>query len=51
MPPIQCVRLRQNNKDLGKISISTKIEEPVVVKPETDSKNASTKEGIAPEKR
>ena len=50
MPPIQWVMLRQNNIDLGKASISVSIDDPVVVNPETDSKNALINEGIAPEK-
>lgn len=50
MPPIQCVRLRQKIMDLGSTSISVKMDAPVVVKPETDSKNASVKEGIDAEK-
>jgi hypothetical protein len=50
IPPIQWVKLRQNKMDLGKLSISVKMEEPVVVKPETDSKKASMNKGISPEK-
>jgi len=50
IPPIQCVKLLQNNNDFGSDSISVNMEAPVVVKPETDSNNAFTKEGMAPEK-
>ena len=42
--PSQWVRLRQNNRPLGMISTSRMTEAPVVVKPETDSKMASTGE-------
>jgi hypothetical protein len=35
--------------DLGKDSISVNMEEPVVVKPDTDSKNALIKCGMDPE--
>jgi hypothetical protein len=49
IPPIQCVRLLQNKMDLGKDSISVNMEEPVVVKPDTDSKNALIKCGMDPE--
>lgn len=41
MPPIQCVKLRQNKMDLGSEWIYVRMVEPVVVKPETLSKNAS----------
>ena len=44
MPPSQWVRLRQNNRPLGMISTSRITEAPAVVKPETDSKIASTGE-------
>jgi hypothetical protein len=47
-PPIQCVKLRQNRIEYGKDSTSGRIEDPVVVKPDDDSKNASTNEGIDP---
>ena len=50
MPPIQCVKLLQNKIDFGNDSISVRIEEPVVVNPETDSKKALINEGMAPEK-
>lgn len=41
MPPIQCVRLLQKAIPRGRASISVKIVEPVVVKPDTVSKKAS----------
>jgi hypothetical protein len=46
IPPNQCVRLRQKSIEYGKTSISLRMEEPVVVKPDVDSKNASVKVGI-----
>ena len=48
IPPIQWVKLLQNNIPLGSDSISVNIEAPVVVKPDDVSKNASINEGIAP---
>ena len=42
MPPIQCDRLRQSSSPLLMDSTSVSIVAPVVVKPETISKNAST---------
>ena len=51
IPPIQWVKLLQNNRPFGSASTSLKIDEPVVVKPETVSKNASTYEGICPDKK
>ena len=42
IPPIQWVKLRQNNRQWGNTSTSGIILDPVVVKPETVSKNAST---------
>ena len=48
MPPIQCVKLRQNRPERDRLSMSFRIEAPVVVKPETVSKNASMKRGISP---
>ena len=48
IPPIQCVKLRQNNIPLGSDSISVNMEAPVVVKPDDVSKKASINEGIAP---
>ena len=47
-PPIQCVKLRQNRIDYGRDSTSGKIDAPVVVNPDTVSKNASTNEEIDP---
>ena len=49
IPPSQCVKERQNRSDLGMASISVRIEAPVVLKPEQDSKKASAAEGIAPD--
>ena len=48
MPPIQCVRLLQNRIEYGSISTFFNIEEPVVEKPDVDSKNASTNECMEP---
>lgn len=50
IPPIQWVKLLQKRMLLGKASISVRIDDPVVVKPDTDSKKAFVKEGMAPEK-
>ena len=47
-PPIQWLKLRQNNTERGRDSTSFSIEAPVVVKPEVDSKNASINDGIDP---
>ena len=47
-PPIQCEKLRQNNIPCESDSILSKIVAPVVVNPDTISKNASATEGIAP---
>lgn len=44
MPPSQWVRLRHMRIPRGTRSISVRTEAPVVVKPETDSKKASTNE-------
>jgi hypothetical protein len=41
--------LRQNRMDIGSDSMSRKIEDPVVVNPDTDSKTASVNDGMAPE--
>ena len=49
MPPIQWVILLQNNMPGGKDSMSVKIEAPVVVNPDTDSKKASAKLVVTPE--
>ena len=48
MPPTQCVKLRQNNRPWPSASTSVRIDAPVVVKPETVSKNASINDGILP---
>ena len=48
IPPIQWEKLRQNRMPWLSDSTSVKIVEPVVVKPETISKKASTKDGISP---
>ncbi len=48
MPPIHWVKLRQKCSDLGKASMLIRVELPVVVNPQTLSKKASVKEGIAP---
>ena len=48
MPPIQCVKLRQNSMERDMASTLLRIDAPVVVKPETVSKKASTKFGISP---
>ena len=42
MPPIQCERLRQSSRPLLMASTSVSMVAPVVVKPETISKKAST---------
>jgi hypothetical protein len=51
IPPIQCVKLLQNKMDFGSASMSVKMEDPVVVNPDADSKKAFINDGIAPEKR
>ena len=48
MPPIQWVKLRQKSMEWDMASTSFRMEAPVVVKPETVSKKASTKLGISP---
>ena len=48
MPPTQWVKLRQNSPPRLKGSTAIKMEEPVVVKPETVSKKASTYMGMSP---
>lgn len=40
MPPTQWVKLRQNRIPRGRASISVRMEEPVVVKPDTLSKKS-----------
>jgi len=51
IPPNQCVRLRQKRIEKGNISTLVIIEDPVVEKPEVDSKKASINEGIVLLKR
>ena len=51
IPPSQCIWHLHTWIVIGQESTSCKIVEPVVVKPETDSKTASLKEGITPEKK
>jgi hypothetical protein len=46
IPPNHCVRLLQKRIEYGNISTSFIIEEPVVEKPDVDSKNASINDGI-----
>ena len=46
MPPIQWVKLRQNSTPWPRGSTAVKNVAPVVVKPETVSKNASMKLGM-----
>jgi hypothetical protein len=41
--------LLQNRIDFGRISTSVRIEAPVVLKPDTDSKIASVGDGMVPE--
>ena len=48
MPPSQWVKERQNSTDRACPSMSVRIVEPVVEKPEQISKKASTGFGIAP---
>ena len=51
MPPSQWVKARQNRMPLGRASMSVRMVEPVVVKPEQDSKIASIGVANQPEKR
>ena len=51
MPPTQWVKQRHILMDFGNDSTAAKMLDPVVVKPETDSKSASIKELVAPVKR
>ena len=51
MPPTQWVKLRQKRRPLGSPSTAGRMEAPVVVKPETVSKRASTRFGMAPDKK
>ena len=48
MPPIQCVKLLQKRIEYGMISTLVRIDDPVVVKPEEDSKKALMNDGIVP---
>ena len=50
MPPSQWVKLRQKSRLFGDPSISVRIDEPVVVKPDMLSKKASTGSGMKPER-
>ena len=49
MPPTQWVKLRQNAVERCSASTSVRMLEPVVVKPDTVSKKASTQEGMSPD--
>ena len=49
IPPIQCVKQRQNCTQRSMPSTLLRMLPPVVVKPETVSKSASIKEGQTPE--
>ena len=49
MPPSQWVNERQNRMPLGRCSISVRMVDPVVVKPEAVSKYASARLGMAPD--
>ena len=51
IPPIQWVKLRQNSIQWERASTSSITLAPVVVKPDTVSKRALTKFGIAPERK
>ena len=51
MPPMKTVKLRQKRTERGSDSISERMEEPVVVKPEAVSKMASGMDEMAPVKR
>ena len=48
IPPIQCVKLRQNKKQFDKASTSERIVAPVVVYPDIVSNKASNRLGISP---
>ena len=50
MPPSQWVKERQKRMPLGRPSTAGRMEEPVVVKPEMDSKKQSTKLAKSPQK-
>ena len=47
-PPTQCVIIRQKSIECGRASISSRIVDPVVEKPDIVSKKASVKSGIVP---
>ncbi len=51
IPPIHCVKLRQNRMPCGRDSMSEKTVAPVVVNPDTDSKSAWTGESMTPVNR
>ena len=48
MPPIQAEAILQNSRPLGSASMSVRMEAPVVVKPDTLSKNALTRVNSPP---
>ena len=48
MPPTQWVKLRQNSRPFGSDSTSVRMVAPVVVKPDTVSKKASSSDGMQP---
>ena len=48
MPPSQWVRLRQSSSPRGWASMSDRMDAPVVVNPDMDSKKASVKESNPP---
>jgi hypothetical protein len=47
-PPIQWVRLLQKRIENGSISTFVRTDDPVVEKPDVDSKKASINDGIVP---
>ena len=51
IPPMKTVKLRQKSTECGSASISERMLEPVVVKPDAVSKMASGMAGMAPVKR
>ena len=48
-PPSQCVKQRQKSMPFGRISMLESTDDPVVERPEADSKKASIKFGIVPD--
>lgn len=48
-PPSQCVKQRQKSMPFGRISMLECTDDPVVERPEADSKKASIKFGIVPD--